>query len=89
MLIGSKMADSMTTSRVSVPISDWAPPITPAMPIGPSGSAMISVSGVRLADEVVERLEALPRARPRTEDAAVVDGRGIEVWIGLPSSSIT
>ena len=46
MLTGSKMADSMMTSLVSGRISEATPPITPAMPIGPSPSAMTRVSAV-------------------------------------------
>ncbi len=46
MLTGSKMADSIATSRVPSEISDVAPPITPAMASGPSGSAIRSVSAL-------------------------------------------
>ncbi len=45
MLTGSKIADSIATSVVASLTSEVAPPMTPAMPIGPSRSAIRSISG--------------------------------------------
>ena len=64
MLIGSKMADSTTTSVVPSPISDAAPPMIPAIPSGPVASAMSERLRVELAHDVVEGLEALARGSP-------------------------
>ena len=61
------------SSRPRSPSS--APPMTPAMPIGPAGSAMIRVSGVELAADVVERLEPLPGARATDDDPPVANRR--------------
>ena len=78
MLTGSKMADSTTTSVVASEISDAAPPMTPAMADGPSGSAMSSVSVVELAVDVVERLEPLALAGQADDEPAVADRGRIE-----------
>jgi len=48
MLTGSNTALSTTTSVVASETSLSAPPITPAIPIDPRGSAISSVSSVRV-----------------------------------------
>ena len=78
MLIGSKMADSTTTSVVPSPISDAAPPMIPAIPSGPGRVGDEQRLRVELAHDVVEGLEALARGRAANDDPAVVDRGGIE-----------
>ena len=51
---------------------------------------MSSVSGSQLAHDVVERLEPLARRAPsRTTIRPSWTAAASNVWIGLPSSSIT
>ncbi len=66
-----------------------APPMTPAMPIGPVGIGDEQRLGVELARDVIERLEALPGPARRTMIRPSWTRAASKVWIGLPSSSIT
>ena len=52
--------------------------MTPAIPSGPRSVGDEERLGVELADDVVERLEALARVGPADDDAAVVDRGGVE-----------
>ena len=94
MLTGSNTADSMTTSVVAAVTSDAAPPMTPAIPIGPSASAMSSISGVRSRSTWSSVSRRSPAIARRTTIVARPSGPGwtaaaSKVWIGLPISSIT
>ncbi len=89
MLTGSKMADSTMTSVVVSLTSEPALPMIPPIATGPSASAMTSVSGSRSRvtwSRVSSRSPAAARRttiRPSRTDAAS------NVWIGLPSSTMT
>ncbi len=89
MLIGSKMADSTMTSVVAGPISEVAPPITPAIPIGPVGSAITSVSGSSSRSTWSSVSRRSPGLARRTTIRPSWTAAASNVWIGLPSSSIT
>ncbi len=89
MLIGSKIADSMTTSVVDAPISEAAPPITPAIPIGPAESAMTSVSGSSSRTTWSSVSKRSPAVARRTTMRPSWTAAASNVWIGLPSSSMT
>ena len=68
------MADSTITSVVASLTSDVSPPMTPAIPIGPAGSAITRVSGSSAPLNVIEVSEPLAGRRPPDDDPAVVDG---------------
>ena len=78
MLTGSKIADSTMMSVVASVTSDSVPPMIPAIPTGPSASAMTSGLRIQGPRDVVERLEPLPGLGPADDDPAVADRGGIE-----------
>ena len=67
-----------------------APPMTPAIPSGPAGSAISSVSGLELADLTWSSVSMRSPSRARrTTIRPSWTAAASNVWIGLPSSSIT
>ncbi len=90
MLTGSKIADSTTTSVVASPTSEAAPPMTPAIPIGPAGSAMTQRLGVERRGSTWSRVSSRsPVVARRTMIRPSWTAAASKVWIGLPSSTMT
>ena len=89
MLTGSNTADSMAISIVASVISLAAPPMTPAMPIGPLVSAMIKVSGVSSRSTWSRVSSRSPGSARRTTIVPSWTALPSKVWVGLPSSSMT
>ena len=94
MLTASKIADSTTTSVVGSETSEVAPPITPATASAPAGSAISSVS----ASSSRSTWSSVSRRSPGAARRTMIVARPSEpawtaaasnVWIGLPSSSMT
>ena len=71
------------------PISDVAPPMTPAIPIGPVGSAMTSVSGSSSRTTWSSVSSRSPAAARRTTIRPSWTAAASNVWIGLPNSTMT
>ncbi len=78
MLTGSKMADSTTTSVVASLDLGVGAAHDPGEADRPSRIGDEQRLGVEVADDVVERLEALARPREPDDDPAVADRRGVE-----------
>ncbi len=72
------MADSMAISVVASVISLSAPPMTPAMPMGPSESAMIRVSGVSSRSTWSSVSRRSPGSARRTMIVPSVDRGAVE-----------
>ena len=76
--------------RVDRVISLSAPPMTPAMPMGPLRVGDDQGVGRQLALDVVERLESSrPGCARRTTIVPSVTAAPSKVCVGLPSSSMT
>ena len=65
-----QVATSISTRVVSRETSDRAPPITPAIEVGPSSSSISTISASSVADLPVERLELLARRGPPDRERA-------------------
>ena len=83
------MADSTTISVVVALTSLVAPPMTPAMPSASTGSAMRSVSASSTRSTWSSVTSRSPGAARRTTIRRSWTAARSNVWVGLPSSSIT
>ena len=73
-----QVATSISTRVVPSWTSERAPPMTPAIDVGPSASSMTSISASSVARLAVERLDLLAVARAAHDELAAGDPVEVE-----------